>query len=65
VQLVDLAAHAASNRSALRAMGARARETALALDWQRVVDDLEGVLRRAAAQPDAAQSPLLLRPLST
>ncbi|HTP72436.1 MAG TPA: glycosyltransferase family 1 protein [Burkholderiaceae bacterium] len=65
VQLVDLAAHAAGDRAALRAMGARARETALALDWQRVVDDLEGVLRRAATQTDAAQSPLLLRPLST
>ena len=45
-------------------MGARARDSALALDWQRVIDDLEAVLRRAAAH-EPAQSPLLLRPLST
>jgi hypothetical protein len=46
-------------------MGERARDTALALDWQRVIDDLETVLRRAATPLEAAHSPLLLRPLST
>ncbi|HET7526349.1 MAG TPA: hypothetical protein VFK10_10445 [Burkholderiaceae bacterium] len=46
-------------------MGARARDTALALDWQRVIDELEAVLWRAVAQTRSAQSPLLLRPLST
>ncbi|HEU5296587.1 MAG TPA: glycosyltransferase family 1 protein [Burkholderiaceae bacterium] len=65
VQFVDLAAHAARDRATLQAMGKRARATALALDWQRVIDELEAVLRRAAAHADAAQSPLLLRPLST
>ena len=65
VQFIDLAAHAASDRSALRAMGMRARQTALALDWHRVIDDLEAVLRRAVAPVEPAQSPLLLRRLST
>jgi len=65
VQFIDLAAHAACDRSALRTMGARARQTALALDWHRVIDDLEAVLRRAVAPVEPAQSPLLLRRLST
>jgi glycosyltransferase involved in cell wall biosynthesis len=65
VQFVDLAAHAAGDRGALQAMGARSRETALALDWQRVIGDLEAVLRGALAAAPSAQSPLLLRPLST
>ena len=46
-------------------MGSRARASALALDWQRVIDELEAVLRRAVAPLQPAQSPLLLRPLST
>jgi flavin-binding protein dodecin len=46
-------------------MGARARSTALALDWQRVVDELEAVLRHAVAHAESAQSPLVLRPSST
>jgi glycosyltransferase involved in cell wall biosynthesis len=65
VQFVDLAAHAAGDRTALQAMGARARSTALALDWQRVVDELEAVLRHAVAHAESAQSPLVLRPSST
>jgi glycosyltransferase involved in cell wall biosynthesis len=65
VQFVELAARAAGDRDALRAMGMRARDTALSLDWQRVIDDLEAVLRRAATPVEPAQSPLLLRPLST
>jgi len=65
VQFVELAARAAGDRDALRTMGMRARDTALSLDWQRVVNDLEAVLRRAAAPVEPAQSPLLLRPLST
>jgi glycosyltransferase involved in cell wall biosynthesis len=65
VQFVELAARAAGDRDALRTMGMRARDTALSLDWQRVVNDLEAVLRRAAAPVESAQSPLLLRPLST
>jgi glycosyltransferase involved in cell wall biosynthesis len=65
VQFVELAARAAADPGALRTMGERARVTALALDWQRVIDDLETVLRRAATPLEAAHSPLLLRPLST
>ena len=65
VQFVELAARAAADIAALRATGARAREAALALDWRRVIDELEAVLRRAVAHTQAAQSPLLLRPLST
>ena len=65
VQFVELAARAAGDRDALRTMGMRARETALSLDWHRVVDDLEAVLRRAATPIESAQSPLLLRPLGT
>jgi hypothetical protein len=64
VQFIDLAAHAAGDLAALRVVGSRARDSALALDWQRVIDDLEAVLRRAVAH-EPAQSPLLLRPLST
>ena len=65
VQFVELAAHAAGDRAQLQAMGSRARASALALDWQRVIDELEAVLRRAVAPLQPAQSPLLLRPLST
>jgi len=65
VQFVDMAGHAASDLARLQVMGARARERALALDWQRVIDDLEAVLRRAAAPLEAAHGPLWLRPLST
>jgi glycosyltransferase involved in cell wall biosynthesis len=63
--LVELAASVAANRATLQAAGLRARHTALALDWKRVIDDLEAVLRLAVAQVESAQSPLLLRPLST
>ncbi len=65
VQFVDMAAHAASDLARLRVMGARARESALALDWQRVIDDLESVLRRAVAPLESTHGPLWLRPLST
>ncbi|HSW25068.1 MAG TPA: glycosyltransferase family 1 protein [Burkholderiaceae bacterium] len=65
VQFVDMVGQAASDLARLRVMGARARESALALDWQRVIDDLEAVLRRAVAPPEATHGPLLLRPLST
>jgi glycosyltransferase involved in cell wall biosynthesis len=63
-QFVALAASAAADCSTLRVVGKRARAAALALDWQRVIEDLEAVLRRAVAH-EPAQSPLLLRPLST
>jgi glycosyltransferase involved in cell wall biosynthesis len=64
-QFVELAAAAAADRVALRLAGAQARRTALTLDWQRVVDDLEAVLRRAVAPLQPTQSPLSWRPLST
>lgn len=64
-RFVELAAAVAADRAALQAAGAQARRTALALDWQRVIDDLEAVLRRAVAQLQPTQSRLLLRPLST
>ena len=65
VQFVDMLSHAASDLARLRVVGARARESALALDWQRVIDDLEAVLRRAAAPLESTHGPLWLRPLST
>ena len=52
-------------RAELPLIGARARRTALTLDWRCVIDELEAVLRRAAAHAQEIQSPLLLRPLST
>jgi glycosyltransferase involved in cell wall biosynthesis len=64
-QFVELAVAAAADRVALRVAGAQARRTALTLDWQRVVDDLEAVLRRAVAPLQPTQSPLSWRPLST
>jgi glycosyltransferase involved in cell wall biosynthesis len=63
-QFVALATSAAADGATLRVVGGRARAAALALDWQRVIDDLEAVLRRAVAH-EPAQSPLLLRPLGT
>jgi len=65
VQFVDMVGHAASDLARLRLMGARARESALALDWQRVIGDLEAVLRRAVAPVESTHSAPSLRPLST
>jgi len=65
VQFVDMVGHAASDLARLRLMGARARESALALDWQRVIGDLEAVLRRAVASVESTHSALSLRALST
>jgi glycosyltransferase involved in cell wall biosynthesis len=64
-QFVERVVGAASDRAALQTAGSQARRAALALDWARVIDDLEAVLRRAMAQVEPNQSPLLLRPSST
>jgi hypothetical protein len=67
VQFVELAARAAGDRDALRTMGMRARDTALSLDWQRVVNDLKAAgapqhrLNRLRAAVVAALEHLSLR----
>jgi len=49
-----LSADLAADAARLRAFGARAREAALSLDWDRVVRQLETVLEIAAGAPPAA-----------
>ncbi len=62
---VDLAVGLASRPQSLQAMRLEARHSALALDWQRVIEDLESVLVRAALARSTGQPEISLRPAST
>ena len=57
---IACAVQATTWRAELPAMGARARRTALALDWRCVIDELEAVLHRAAAHAQATQANVAL-----
>lgn len=59
---IELATGIASRPEARRAMAARSRVDALALDWRHVIDELESVLVRATMHASAVDEPLPLQP---
>jgi len=62
---IDLAGGLASKPQLLQAIRLEARRSALTLDWQRVIEDLESVLVRAALGRSLDQPEILLRPAGT